>query len=173
MNHNKPHPNGSHHAQTLSGNYRQRGSENVPPPIRDWIGPPGHRPSRSQEQEERMRHGVRSRPLPNGLDNIFADPPDNGRYRRLRRNSESSIADKSAMMSDLEDERRKREQRHRDREARYRSDARGRPQTAKPKRPSQKLDLIDKLDVTSIYGTGCRCHFVLLPTFKLWGGNID
>lgn len=166
MNHNKPHTNGSHHAQTLSGNYRQLGSENVPPPIRDRTGPPGHRPSRSQEQEERMRHGIRSRPLPNGLDNVFADPPDNGRYRRLRRNSESSIADKSAIMSDLEDERRRREQRHRDREARYKGDARGRPQTAKPKRPNQRLDLIDQLDVTSIYGTGCRCHFSLLTHFQ-------
>lgn len=161
MNHNKLHTNGLHHAHTLSGNYRHFGSENVPPPIRDRTGPTGHRPYRSQEQEERMRHGVRSRPLPNGLDNVFADPSDNGHYRRLRRNSESSIADKSAVMSDLEDERRKREQRHRDREAWYR----GRPQTAKPKRPNQRLDLIDQLDVTSIYGTGCRWHSSFLIRF--------
>ncbi len=102
-----------------------------------------------------MRNGGRSRALPPGLD-VFADPPETGRHRRLRRNSESSIADKSGIISDLDDERRKREQRHRDREARYRGEARGRPQTAKPKKPNQRLDLIDQLDVTSIYGTGCR-----------------
>ena len=147
---------GSHHAKVPSTSYRPLGSENVPPPFKDRVVPSGHRLSRSQEEEQqRMRNGVRPRAPPSHGVDIFADPPDAGRYRRPRRNSESSVADKSGKLSDL-DEWRKRERRHRDREARHKGDAQARPQTAKPKKPNQRLDLIDQLDVTSIYGTGCR-----------------
>lgn len=145
---------------------RTQGPENVPP-FRDWALPPGHRPSRSQEEEQqKLRHRSKPRPPPQGLD-IFADPPETGRYRRLRRNSESSVADKSGRLSDLEDERRKRERRHRERDSRNKTDNR-RPQTAKPKKPNQKLDLIDQLDVTSIYGTGCRCNQSALNVDSLY-----
>lgn len=145
---------GSHQAKASSTSHKTQGPENVRP-FRDWTMPPGHRSSRSQEEEQhRLRHVGKPRPPPQGLD-IFADPPETGRFRRPRRNSESSVADKSGRISDLEDERRRRERRPRERDPRNKVEIR-RPQTAKPKKPNQKLDLIDQLDVTSIYGTGCR-----------------
>lgn len=53
---------------------------------------------------------------------------------------------------DSEDDRRRRERRQRD--------GKSRPK----KSTGHRLDLIDKLDVTSIYGTGCRlsCFFISL-----------
>ena len=33
-----------------------------------------------------------------------------------------------------------------------------RPSRTKSGRPSRRLDIIDQLDATSIYGTGCTCH---------------
>ena len=166
----QPALNGSHHAMALPITHRAHGSENIAPLSRDKIMSSGHRPSRSQEEEQqRMRDGARLRGPPHGLD-IFADPIDSGRYRRLRRNSESSIADKSGKISDLEDERRRRERRHRERDARHKGEVR-RPQTAKPKKPSQRLDLIDQLDVTSIYGTGCMFSYNPDLVFKFGHQN--
>lgn len=54
-------------------------------------------------------------------------------------------------------DRRRRERRHREREA-----------LKDPKKPSRKLDIIDQLDATSIYGMGGK-----LPTlfFNLYGPN--
>lgn len=49
---------------------------------------------------------------------------------------------------DPEDERRRRERRHRERERD------GKPRSKRP--PGYRLDVIDKLDVTSIFGTGCK-----------------
>ena len=74
---------------------------------------------------------------------IFADPSDPKRVRdksHRRRNSESSVRDKGPL--DPEEERKRRERKHRD----------SRTRTKQQKR----LDVIDKLDVTSIYGTGCK-----------------
>lgn len=59
---------------------------------------------------------------------------------------------------DPEDEKRRRERRHREREARHRD---GKSRSSK-KTPSHRLDIIDKLDVTSIYGTGCKIHLLLV-----------
>ncbi len=61
---------------------------------------------------------------------------------RLRRNSDSSVMEKPV----TDEERRIREMRQRDRERRHR-DGKNRP---------RKLDIIDQLDATSIYGTGCE-----------------
>lgn len=89
---------------------------------------------------------------------IFADPSDGksrgppkprDRRPRARRNSESSLMDKPKT-GEAEDDRRRRERRHRDGKLR-----------SKPK-PGHRLDVIDKLDVTSIYGTGCE-HLPPLP----------
>ena len=124
----------------------------LPPAVRGIH--PAHRPSRSQEEEHQpTRNSGNPRFRPLELD-IFADPSDARKYRRPRRNSESSVADRSGNPLDSEDEKRRRERRHREREARHRGDVR-RPQTAKSRKPSQRLDIIDQLDVTSIYGTGC------------------
>jgi hypothetical protein len=55
-------------------------------------------------------------------------------------------ADKRPM---TEEEKKEREARRRDRERRHRE--------AKDKKPaSRKLDIIDQLDATSIFGTGCK-----------------
>ncbi len=125
--------------------------ENVPP-----RAPLGHRPSRSQEEAMRARRAGpstsgRSHPTPE-LD-IFADPsesPKRSEARRIRRNSESSVADRKPLDPEEEkkrQERRRRERRHRDREG----------SSSRSKKPDRKLDIIDKLDVTSIYGTGREC----------------
>ena len=131
-------------------------TENLPPFM---DGRPGHRLTRSQEEEQRMRNGGKLRGPGPTLD-IFADPADMGRprERRPRRNSESSIVDRNGKPLDPDEERRRRERRHRDRDARHR-DNKAKPiptPSSKSKKPSHRLDVIDKLDVTSIYGTGRR-----------------
>lgn len=120
-------------------------------------GPPTHRPSRSQEQT----NGIKRVPVPNGgngisrprqeeLD-IFADgnggPQVRSPERRVRRNSDSSVMDRKS----IDDEKRKQERRRRkEREAQDLKDGKV------PKKPSRKLDIIDQLDATSIFGTGCE-----------------
>lgn len=77
---------------------------------------------------------------------IFADPPDANRpreRRQPRRNSESSVRDKPLM--DADDEKRRRERKHRESK-----------RVGKSGKSTRRLDVIDKLDVTSIYGTGCE-----------------
>ncbi|KAL4809942.1 Pal1 cell morphology protein-domain-containing protein [Aspergillus unguis] len=89
--------------------------------------------------------------------NIFADPPKKPsgsapRRERPRRNSESSIMERTPKLLDDEDERRRRERRRRDREARHKDGK------SRSKKTHYQLDIIDKLDVTSIYGTGMFHH---------------
>ncbi|KAI3393636.1 hypothetical protein diail_3863 [Diaporthe ilicicola] len=117
--------------------------ENMPPPGRRGP-PPGHRPSRSQEEAMRARRrangdGPNSPPRRTG--------PGSGRGRR---NSESSLAEKPVL---TEEEKRAREKRRREREERRRREGRD-----KPPRTHRDMDLIDKLDATSIYGTGLFHH---------------
>lgn len=95
----------------------------------------------------------RSQPPTDELD-IFADNPAPRRSteRRARRNSDSSLIDRKALDPELErkrQERRRQERKHRE------SDA---AKDGKPKKPSRKLDIIDQLDATSIYGTGLFHH---------------
>ena len=125
--------------------------ENVPP-----RAPPGHRPTRSQEEAMRARRAAASsgsRSRPTGELDIFADPsesPKKSDARHVRRNSESSVADRKPLDPEEEkkrQERRRRERRHREREG---------GSSSRSKKPDRKLDIIDKLDVTSIYGTGCE-----------------
>ena len=132
--------------------------ENIPPSSNAKSGLVGHRPSRlNEEEKQRQLNGGKPIGSSQGLD-IFADPPD-AKQRRPRRNSDSSLVDKAGKLKDPEVERRRRdrERRHRDREARHR-DGKGRihGSSSKSKKPSQRLDIIDSLDVTSIYGTGCK-----------------
>lgn len=123
--------------------------ENMPPPGRRGPPPPNHRPSRSQEEALRAR-----RQRPNG-DGPNSPPrrtgPGSGRGRR---NSESSLTERPAM---TEEEKRARDKRRRDREERKRREGRD-----KPPRTHRDMDLIDKLDATSIYGTGRK--FLTTPT---------
>lgn len=133
--------------------YTARG-ENIPP-----RGSTRHRPSRSQEEAMRARRlaggSSSSRPAPSQQElDIFADPVDASTSRRLesrritRRNSDSSVMSKT-----LDPEEEKKRQERKRRERRERREREGKD----PKRkPDRKLDIIDKLDVTSIYGTGCQ-----------------
>ncbi|KAL3426556.1 mucin-1 [Phlyctema vagabunda] len=117
---------------------------------------PSHRPSRSQEEAMRARKAAaagssRTKPAKDEL-NIFADPSDSPKRsepsRRPRRNSDSSIADAKGRLGDSEEEKKRQERRRRERRHAER---------AKGKKP-KNLDVIDKLDVTSIYGTGLFHH---------------
>ncbi|KAJ5818123.1 hypothetical protein N7474_003714 [Penicillium riverlandense] len=94
---------------------------------------------------------------------IFADPPTlsksattgpgrGERPRRPRRNSESSVMERASQLFDDDDEKRRRERRHRERDARHRD---GKQRSS---RKNRRLDIIDKLDVTGIYGTGMFHH---------------
>lgn len=130
----------------MNGPYRR--PENVPPRFQRGP-PPGHRPSFSEEERRRQQLLAQQA----GLD-IFADPPANkdrsqDRERRPRRNSESSVFNKSTTL-DEEEEKKRRERKYRESK---------RPGTSRSKPVSKKLDVIDKLDVTSIYGTGCKTNF--------------
>lgn len=109
-----------------------------------------HRPTRSQEDEQR-----RAGKPPGRADtlDIFADPPARRPTDgRPRRNSESSIADRSSKLLEADEDKRRRERRHREHRQK---DSKGRPvPSGSGKRPNKRLDVIDKLDVTSIFGTG-------------------
>lgn len=134
-------------------------SENVPPRGSGH----GHRPSRSQEEAMRARRlaasGSRSKPSQD-LD-IFADPTEDSPKkssdpRRVRRNSDSSLVDRSQKSLDPEEEKKRQERRRRDRERRHRE--RDSKDGGKARKPDRKLDIIDQLDATSIYGTGLFHH---------------
>lgn len=132
-------------------------SENLPPKPRNGLS--GHLPSRSQE-ESNQRPRTGAKPRGPELD-VFADPPSPEQARsraRMRRNSDSSI---NSRVMNPEEERKRRERHRREREARHR-DGKGRPPTSsRSKKPNKQLDIIDSLDVTSIYGTGCEYSAIL------------
>ncbi|KAJ5549411.1 hypothetical protein N7513_006645 [Penicillium frequentans] len=118
-------------------------STNRPRPSRERPAPSG-RPTESSRSKDPF--------------NIFADPKTSSSgagksssSRRPRRNSESSVMERSSKLFDDDDEKRRRERRHRERE-RQRD---GKPRSS---RKDRRLDIIDKLDVTSIYGTGMFHH---------------
>jgi len=99
---------------------------------------PGHKISNSDEKQ-RLQSKQQLE-----LD-VFADPTDlKSKDRKPRRNSESSVRDKRNM--DPEEEKRRRERKLRETKR----------TASKSGKPNKKLDVIDKLDVTSIYGTGCK-----------------
>lgn len=72
--------------------------------------------------------------------------PERRPERRPRRNSDTSIIEKPM----TEEEKKAREMRRRERERRHREGK------DKDKPKGKRLDLIDQLDATSIYGTGCE-----------------
>ena len=114
----------------------------MPPPSYGSVT--GLGPRLVQSEEDRRRTQVRPRRGAPEDSDVFADPPrtDRLKERRPRRNSESSVRDK--MKGETEDDKKRRERRAK--EKRY----------GKPKLDNKRLDVIDKLDVTSIYGMGCR-----------------
>ncbi|KAI1001720.1 hypothetical protein K3495_g6483 [Podosphaera aphanis] len=137
-------------------------SQSKPTPEKDRKpsqAPMGHRLTKSQEEALRARRTVsaspnRSRPT-RELD-IFADPPNQSRKsneRRPKRNSVSSIKGSPVKSLTPEDEKKRQERRRRERKLRERDE-----KDPKSRKPNHKLDVIDKLDVTSIYGTGLFHH---------------
>ena len=124
------------------------GAENVPPRSRGM-------PSQSQDEKRRIVGKPRGAP---GELNIFADSSDKSRERRPRRNSDTSIREKASQLLDPNDDRRRKERRHKDSK-----------RDGKPKGPNRRLDVIDKLDVTGIYGGGCKLFigdlFINMLTF--------
>lgn len=128
-----------------------------PGPPRSGTAP--GRPPRRPSEDDRRRNGSGSRPAPRRpppreeLD-IFKSP-ERSENRRPRRNSESSVMDKHSM----EEERRRRERRHRERKEREagRKDKESSRKDGKVRKP-RGLDLIDKLDVSGIYGPSMFHH---------------
>ncbi|KAL0256863.1 hypothetical protein SLS55_007672 [Diplodia seriata] len=123
-----------------------------PGPSRSGTAP--GRPPRPDDDHRRNASGSRApprRPPPREELDIFKSP-GRGENRRPRRNSESSIMDKTSM----EEERRRRERRHRERKERE-SGRTTRDKDGKVRKP-RGLDLIDKLDVSGIYGPSMFHH---------------
>lgn len=109
---------------------------------------------RSDEERDKMRGPPRGPPRhrgPSGLHPPQASSPHR-RERRPRRNSESSMVDKGSL--DPNEERRRRERR-KERDERAKN---GKEAVPKRVRRPQGLDLIDKLDVTGIYGPSMIHH---------------
>lgn len=108
--------------------------------------PASHRHSRSND--ENLRAGVP--PSPEKLIDIFATPEkEKKRHVVVRRNSETSVLD--VRLDEQRERRKAREARARERDGKSRD-------PKKPKKPNPQMDIIDKLDVTSIYGTGSKCN---------------
>ncbi|RYP75193.1 hypothetical protein DL771_002518 [Monosporascus sp. 5C6A] len=119
-----------------SGPGARRG-ENIPP--RDSLGPHrSHRPTRSQEEALRAR-----KPQGAPKEQSLVDSPPRRSVPRPRRNSDTSILEIEKPLT--EEEKRKRKERER----------RLREQKT---RPNRKVDIIDKLDATGIYGGGLFHH---------------
>jgi hypothetical protein len=141
---------------TIEGDDKKRAPPPRPAPNRSGTDPRGqHRPSRSDEEErDRMRGAPRGPPRSRGPPGSRPPRPssrDRREHRRPRRNSESSMVDKGSL--DPHEERKRRERR-REREERAKD---GKSTQRKVRRP-QGLDLIDKLDVTGIYGPSLIHH---------------
>lgn len=143
-------------ASTQSNGHRSR------PPRQDR---PSQRPTDGRPPTSRERPERSDRRQKEQLD-IFADPPggsktannaapprDKSQRRSQRRNSESSVVDRKVM--DAEGEKARRERRAKD--------ERHKDGRTRSKKPNQRLDIIDKLDVTSIYGTGSKCFAFHIP----------
>ena len=115
-----------------------------------------HRWTRSHEEDRRpSRDGARPAPprtLRPSRGSIGVDGALDGGRRHLprthRRNSDSSVVESKANPSEP------RQRRHLDRPPVEVSAHGPAPSRSQPKRANRRLDVIDKLDVTSIYGTG-------------------
>ncbi|PNS16393.1 hypothetical protein CAC42_127 [Sphaceloma murrayae] len=118
------------------------------PPRSGPIPPPGHRPSRSGDLRNVPQRPLRPRPA-----NAERPDPDSPDKPRQRRNSDSSLMDREK----AEEDRRRRERR-REREARREKEGKPRDPRSKTGRRMHGLDVIDKLDVTGIYGQGLFHH---------------
>ncbi|KAL1837842.1 hypothetical protein VTJ49DRAFT_3315 [Mycothermus thermophilus] len=118
-----------------------------PPPPNRRGPPPNHRPTQSQEEAmraRRMQGGDRPSERQGRPDRDRS--PHRHAERRPRRNSDSSLVDADKSMT--EEEKKKREMRRRERERRHLEQA----------KKNRKIDIIDQLDATGIYGAGTVFH---------------
>ena len=105
-----------------------------------------HRPTKSQEEAlKARRHAQGSQPG-------SSRSPQRKPQRRPRRNSESSIMDLD--IKHITDEERKMIEEKRREKDRLRREGRDGKDKGRSGRPSRRIDIIDQLDATSIYGTG-------------------
>lgn len=126
-----------------------------PPPV-----PAGHRHSKSSDNRPPQNLPFTAKPHPSG--NRFPPPSS----QRQRRNSDSSIMDAHEIDREKAKEKERRERKAR--EARRVAAEPGGSRDKDGRRPSKgsssrgkkgsPLDIIDKLDVTGIYGSGCTSH---------------
>ncbi|OAA75359.1 Pal1 cell morphology [Akanthomyces lecanii RCEF 1005] len=109
-----------------------------------------HRPTKSQEEAlKARRHAQGSQPG-------SSRSPQRKPQRRPRRNSESSIMDFD--IKHITDEERKMIEEKRREKDRLRREGRDGKDKGRSGRPSRRIDIIDQLDATSIYGTGLFHH---------------
>lgn len=136
---------------------KRRDPPSRPAPNRSGTDPRAvRRPSRNDEEDrerDRLRGPPRGPPRPRGPPGPRPPRPSSTERRRMRRNSESSMVDKGSL--DIDEERRRRERR-KERDDRARDGKSS--STQKRVRKPQGLDLIDKLDVTGIYGPSMIHH---------------
>lgn len=64
--------------------------------------------------------------------------------------------DRRERPSRTESEERRRRERRREREEKYKAEKERLKNGGKPRKTGKNLDLIDKLDVTGVYGQGCK-----------------
>ncbi|KAJ6786790.1 hypothetical protein PWT90_03131 [Aphanocladium album] len=109
-----------------------------------------HRPTKSQEE------ALRARRLAQGSRPGASKSPQRKPQRRPRRNSESSIMDFD--IKPITDEERKMIEEKRREKEKLRREGRDGKDKGRSSRPSRRIDIIDQLDATSIYGTGLFHH---------------
>ncbi|KAL2757712.1 hypothetical protein ACRALDRAFT_2040086 [Sodiomyces alcalophilus JCM 7366] len=102
---------------------------------------PAHSPPRSRE--EALRRKMEGKGPHDRISNSRS-PQRRPERRPMRRNSESSVLDMEKPLT--EEEKKARDARRRERERRYREN--------KEKKPNRRLDIIDQLDHTSLFGAG-------------------
>lgn len=110
--------------------------------------PPRHRPTRSQDATRRatIEQALAQEPV-----NIFATPPKQEGESRSRRNSESSVLEAKQDARRVKDATRRRGD-SKPTNPKTRDARGGKP----PKKLNPQMDVIDKLDVTSMWGAGCE-----------------
>ncbi|KAF2264904.1 Pal1-domain-containing protein [Lojkania enalia] len=140
----------------LDDSAEKRAPPRGPPKGNGALPHQGHRPSRSEEEERRLHGPPRGPPRPRGPPGPGSRPPQQSsperrEIRRPRRNSESSMIDKGSLS--VEEECRRRERR-KERDERARD---GKSRSRRVRKP-QGLDIIDKLDVSGIYGPSLIHH---------------
>ncbi|OAA48569.1 Pal1 cell morphology protein [Metarhizium rileyi] len=134
-----------------------------------------HRPTKSQEEASKLRRPAQG--PGSALQSGASRSPQKKQVRRQRRNSDSSVMDFNAQPITAEEmkiieehrmrDRQRREKAAREKESREKEVREGRESRDKERegkgrsksgRPSRRMDIIDQLDATSIYGTGLFHH---------------